>query len=591
VKVLFFSPHAEIWRISFPEALIAEALAQGGDQVVYAGCGGQFERFCVPMSSHGMTPATDAVQRHAICQRCRGRAFVIQKKFGLTGPLLTDLIDEPLRQQAERMLSSDDRQALIDLELDGIQIGKIASYQMMIRTKRLDLDFCDKEWGDYLAELRNTIFAWQAGKLLLDTERPDRVVVYNALYSVHRIVCKLAERRGIPQFFLHAGGNLSNGQETLWIGRGDTFSFFPHLIEQWPRFAKLACTDNELGSITDHYLELLQGNSPFVYSRPKSIQRVDVRQTFGVKSHQRLLVATLGSYDEEIAAEMVGARVHSRQPLFRTQVDWINALVSYAKRRPEIFLVVRVHPREFPNKREGILSQHAKLMQQVFSGFPDNVAVNWPNDGIAMYDLADQTDVFLNSWSSVGKEMALLGIPVVLYAPELAFYPPDLGYAATTEETYFAAIEQALVEGWSFERIRRAYRWYVFEFVRATLFIGDSYPKKTGIKRGFWQRVVEQMDHRVLPEFEQKWDCIRKHETLGSAQRIRALIHSGAASIVDLMEGGSSSSQAVEGETASLRRQLKRLANALYPMAGLRSQSRLYRALCGLNQSGALVAR
>jgi hypothetical protein len=115
------------------------------------------------------------------------------------------------------------------------------------------------------------------------------------------------------------------------------------------------------------------------------------------------------------------------------------------------------------------------------------------------------------------------------------------------------------------------------------LFIGDSYPKKAGIKRSFWQRFVEQMDHRVLSEFEQKWDCIRKHEALGSAQRIRALIHSGAASIVDLMEGGSSSPQAVEAETSSLRRQLKRLANALYPMAGFRSQSRLYRALCGLN--------
>ena len=579
MKILFFSPHAETWGHAFPEALVAEALAQGGHQIVYVGCGGAFERYCVPMSSHGMTPTTAAELRHQVCQRCGQRDALIRRRFGLRGPTLTELIDDNLRREADEMVSGHDRKELIALECDGIQIGRIALYQLMLRKKRLDTDLSDDDWSDYLVELRNTISAWQAGKVLLDREKPDRLIVYNALYSVHRVVCKLAESRGIPHFFLHAGGNLSNRLETLWIGRGDTFSFFPHIIAQWPRFAELACNAEDLATVTDHYLELLRGRSAFVYSRPKSARYFDVRKFFGVKPEQKLLVATLGSYDEEKAAEAVGARVRSAPPLFETQIDWVKALVAYATRRPDIFLVVRVHPREFPNKREGVLSRHALQMKEVFSGFPANVVVNWPDDEIAMYDLADQTDVFLNSWSSVGQEMALLGVPVVLYAPELAFYPSDLGYVGTTKPAYFAAIEQALADGWSFERVRCAYRWYAFAFIHATAFIGDSFPKRAGGRRTLQQRVVEQIDRRFLPEFEPRWDAMRRRPALGAAQKIRDLVEKNAASFVELMDGGSSGRQAIEEETAVIGGEVERIATALYPTLESRTQSRLYRLL------------
>lgn len=484
---------------------------------------------------------------------------------------------------------SGERSSLIELNRDGIPIGRIAFYQLMLRKKRLDTELSEDQWDDYLVELRNTIFAWQAGKILLDRDKPDRLIVYNALYSVNRVVCKLAEQRGIPQYFLHAGGNLSNRLQTLWIGRGDTYTLFPHLVAQWRRFAGVPCSADDLSLVTSHYLELLRGTSPFVYSRPISSQYFDVRKYFGVQPHQKVAVATLGSYDEERAAEVVGARVHTAPPLFKTQIDWVKALASYAERRPDLFLVIRVHPREFPNKRENASSHHGQLMKEAFSGFPANVAVNWPEDEISMYDLADQTDVFLNSWSSVGQEMALLGIPVVLYAPDVAFYPADLGYVGTSIESYFAAIECALTDGWSFERVRRAYRWYVYFFIRATVFIGDSYPKDTGKSRGFRQRVVEQIDRRLLPGFEQKWNCFQRRPALGAARQIRELIETGASSLIERIEPGDNDRQAIEVEERALRREVRRVAEALYPSSGARKQSRLYRTLSGLAECAAVA--
>jgi UDP:flavonoid glycosyltransferase YjiC (YdhE family) len=57
MKILFFSPHTAIWVHAFPEALVAEALQQGGHEIVYVTCGRQLQRYCVAMSAHQVPPA------------------------------------------------------------------------------------------------------------------------------------------------------------------------------------------------------------------------------------------------------------------------------------------------------------------------------------------------------------------------------------------------------------------------------------------------------------------------------------------------------------------------------------------------------
>jgi hypothetical protein len=580
MKILVFAPHSEIWVHAFPEALLAESLQNGGNAIVYVGCGGQFHRFCVPMSSHGLTPQSNEIDRRRICDRCRRNESLIRSQFGFRGANVADLVSSS-DGAVDRLIRSADRDALLDFEQDGIMIGKIALYQLMLRTKRIDLEFSDQQWDDYKVEFRNTYYSWEAGQKVLEAENPDRVLVYNSLYSVNRVVCKLAERRGIPYYFAHAGGNIANRLQTLWVGRGDPFSFMPHLVKQWPRFSNLPCGDRDLALITEHYLELLRARSAFVYSRPKSSTYFDVRERFRVAPWQKLLVATLGSYDEEKAAEFVGARVFEKKPLFETQVEWIDSVVQYVADRPDYFLLVRVHPREFPNKRDGALSQHARELAQRLADLPPNVAVNWPDDGISMYDLADQTDVFLNSWSSVGKEMALLGIPVVIYAPEITFYPKELGYSGETKAEYFAAIDQALADGWSFERVRLAYRWYVFEFIRAVIELGEDYPKNEGARLSFRERLLARLDRTYGLNLEKLWDCFFRSSNLAQSGTIAALLEKQALSVVDLLQPQVAGEATLADETISLKREVGRIADALFPDQETRVRSRLYHALSG----------
>jgi hypothetical protein len=586
MKILFFAPHSAVWAHAFPEALIAEALQQHGHEIAYVGCGGTFQRYCVPMSAYGLTPQAPAAARALVCDRCRRYDSLIRAEFKFRGTVLTDLLNEEIEQEVEGIITSVSRQSMLDFERDSIPLGRVALYQFMLRKKRMNLDFGDAEWREYLNELRNALYAWRAGKALLDTYRPDRVVVYNSLYSVNRTVCKLAENRGIPTYFMHAGGNLSNRLQTLMLGRGDMVSHMQHILSEWPRFADVPCSPRLLSLVTDHHLELMRGRSFFVYSSARRRERFNARKRFGVRREQKLLVATLSSYDEEAAAEIVGARQYRSQPIFPTQIDWLKALFAFIGLRSDLFLIVRVHPREFPNRREGELSQHAQLLQAALSSPPSNAAVNWPSDNISVYDLADDADVFLNAWSSVGKEMSLLGLPVVIYSDEIPFYPIDLNYLGTSRDSYFSQIECALQDGWDVERSRKAYRWTAFEFSRATAFIGDSYPELEHPTRSLATKVVERVLRHVDFDFKQRRDCRQRSAQLGAAREVVSLIESAGKSLVEPQDPRAIEQATLTEETAALRRELSRVAEALFPNEVVRRSSRLYRQLMDFSRQG-----
>lgn len=580
MKVLFFAPHSAIWIHAFPEAIVADALRSEGHEIVYVSCGRAFDGFCVPMNAAGLSVESPSVQRSKICNGCDRNDNMLRRRFEFSGSRLGEVLSEQDIQEIENTLVSFKKEFVSTLLIEGVPVGRIALYQLLLRAKKFDLDFSEQGWREYRVELRNTLYAFKAASRLIDECKPDRMVVYNGLYSVNRVACLLAESRGIPAYFLHAGGNLARRLQTLIIARGNTFSYMPRLLEGWTRFSSVPTKPSSLAAVTDHFLEQLRGRSIFVYSKKKSDRFFDARAFFGAKSGQKLLVATMSSNDEDMAGVMVGAQSPRDGILFPTQIDWIRDLTEFVRNRSDLFLAIRVHPREFPNRREEKKSQHAHVLEEVLSDLPSNAVVNWPNDGVSLYDLADQTDVFLNAWSSVGKDMPLLGIPVVIYSADLTWYPADLNYVGETIEAYYAAIDQALKDGWSFEIARRAYRWAAFEFETSTVPIGDSYPVVENPDRSLLERAVGRVRRKIDPDHSKRED-MRRHNKLGAAREISALLKSADATIVDRMRPRLYEQEVFDCETKALWSELGRLAIALFPEPASRSKSRLYNALCG----------
>jgi hypothetical protein len=370
-----------------------------------------------------------------------------------------------------------------------------------------------------------------------------------------------AAQRGIPFYFVHGGLSLVDRLQHVVVGRDTTLDFWTRIIAAWPRYRDLPCNELELAHVTDHFLQLFRGTSVFAYSAPKSADSVDVRGRFGVRADQKLLVATMSSYDEYVAAAAVGGVPDPATLLFPTQLAWIHALAEWFQTRPELFLLLRVHPREFPNKREGRKSEHARQLEEALVGLPANVKVNWPADQLSIYDVAEQADVVLNAWSSAGKEMTLLGLPVVTYCPTVIQYPTDLNYVGTTLETYFAAIEQALADGWSFERVRIAYRWCVLEFLRGLVDLQDGFSFSEDAPR----TPIERVRNLLLssPVIRQNYDLRRRPEHLAERARLAELVADAKDTLLEVAPPARRTVSDAE-ETELLRAEVRRLIAALY---------------------------
>ena len=564
MKVLFFSPHSALWVHAFPEALIAEALQDVGHEVSYITCGGLFAAGCVAMSAHGLESDAPEKAKQRVCRTCAKCSSMLRSEFKFAGDDIGNISTPGDKTLVQEHLARITRDNYMEFAIDGVPIGRLALYEFLINHKKSALGFDDEpEWNRYRAAVENALHTFYPGRRMLDGTRPDAIVVYNALYSINRVVCALADQRGIPSYSLHAGGNLAHRLQTMIITKGNNFDLMHRAKMLWPDFRNRPLDAKSAERTTDHFLELLRGSSVFAYSAPLAATATGLRERFGIHKKQRVLCMTLSSPDERFAAETTGACSPSQNLLFPTQADWVDKLIQHARTRPDLFLVVRVHPREFPNKREGVKSAHAHRLEATLRDLPANVAVNWPADNISLYNLAQITDVFLNAWSSTGKEMAMLGLPVVVYSRELPFYPSDLNYLGETHGEYFSQIDKALVDGWRVENIRQTFRWGQLEFSHMLLDISDGYPKVAHQPRNLIQRIKGKIARTLNPFGVHLKDCRKRPKGLRAQRNIAEIFEGNLASALDLKWFENAS--AGEKENDVLRVEFARILDALRP--------------------------
>ncbi len=562
MKILFFAPHSAIWVHAFPEALVAEALAKAGHEILYVGCGGQFKAHCVAMSSRGVALDSSREAKERICESCKACEGMIRREFGFKGYTLASVLDAADIADVELHMSKVTPANFLDMVIDGVEVGRAALGTFLLSYKKSNLDFDAESWRIFTVELRNTLYSFFGARKILRTERPDRVVLYSSGYSVNLVFCRVAETMGIVQYYMNAGSNISDRLQKVVLARGHSLQ--KRLLGYWPEFRQLPCPPPVMHYVTNHFLEVLRGRSAFVYSSGRSRDVPDIRQRFGIRSDQKILLATLSSLDELLAAEATGLFPSDYKTPFPDQVSWLGTLFPWVASRPDLFLLVRVHPREFPNKRDAVKSEHARQLEGVLRDLPANVGVNWPTDSLSLYDIAEETAVCLNAWSTVGKEMSLLGIPTVIYSPDLVFYPPDLNFVGTTPQAYLQAVEEAVEAGWDSERIRLTFRWLALEDYYSRIDISDGFKRTESGPGSVVERVHGRIRRGLNPYWRESRDCRTRPKSLALAATMARIVAEGKDSVLDVRTSSAFEKATAEMEDAALRVEIGRLVNAMY---------------------------
>lgn len=462
MKALFYSLNAAIWMHSLPEnRLVCEAV-RSGFEVTYVSCGASFHEHCTTMSAHGLEIGSD--QMAEVCRQCKANAAMLVAANGAKHIELRDHLTAEDRLTVAALLSTVSKDNYLSFSYLGVAVGRAAAYELVLKYKKMSDGLSAEEWRYCQIYLENCLISLIGFSRIYAIEKPDAVLFYSPQYGANGVSAQFAELQGARVYFVEGSSSNSERYSALRIWDWSRHGLVNPALNYW-NTAQKSLTSSDISRVSGHFSELLKGESFAVYSAPVT-GNVDIRQHFKVPPRSKILLMTLSSYDEAYAAVVINrfpaSKMHSS--VFKDQFEWVKYTVNLLADRPDVFLIIRVHPRDFPNKREQIRSEQSRAWERIFANLPGNVAINWPHERLSLYDLFGAIDVLTTGWSATGVEALALGVPVVTYDQNLPSYPSGIHRTGRTRDEYHRNIDDALNEGRQFKYVRNAYRWLGLSF-------------------------------------------------------------------------------------------------------------------------------
>ncbi len=480
MKIVFFSPNAFIGVHAIPEALVARALGKSGHDVTYVNCNRAYRDNCVSMSAAGLNFYSSQCEKDKVCDECILRRDSIINKFKLNSIIINEYMNDNDMKIISPLIECVNRFNWHEFSYEGIPVGKYAAYEFLLNFKISKITFTDQEFVAYKSSLINTLRTLFAAKRIFDKFSPDKIAVYNSFYSLNNMFCSLAKKRDLDYYTLHSGSHLKDRVSMLTIFRGNLAASLITRSSAWPVYRDYPLNKQKIKKVHSHLCELFEGRSPWVYSiKAKKMPSYHIRQILGIPDNRKVILATLSSIDESFAGFFADAIAPYQNPIFETQDEWIEYLIKFAKSNKEVILVIRPHPREYPNKREGVLSQRARELEAKLSQLPDNVRVNYPSQNIALHDLLKLISLGLTMTSTTGIDFMLHGIPVInCDSGRILAYPNELHIVAESAEDYSHKIKLALRGDIEKPNIVLIYKWFSFLFEVVQIDISDVFKIK-----------------------------------------------------------------------------------------------------------------
>jgi hypothetical protein len=473
MQVLFFSPFAAIWKHARPELSVANDLEKLGHSVHFLRCNYLFQDFCISMSAFGLTTESSTEKKLQVCKRCIRTSNFSSNYLGFPTKYLNDFgLILPSDTQLANQATSENWESI---HFEGVPVGAYAAYEFLLNHKITDARIPENLFEEYRLALIYTIYTARVARVFLQESNYDRVVVYNRFYSLNRAFCHVAEGLGIPTFTLQASGPSKDVYSRYNLEREDLALLKSAESNEWARTSSLTLSERSIEFGFSHLEGLLDAKSFWVYSnKSKGLSELEFRGKIGALPSQKIVLLAASSNDELNALIRTGVKevqeIENQPKVFSTQLEWIAWVINQIRNKPNLYLVIRLHPREFANRREGVNSEYGEEMVKSINAIkPSNCHLNLPSDSLSIYNFIPFTDLLLTGYSSVALDFRSFGITVLSHETQaLSGYPSELVIRASSQEDYLSKFQFLTEEEKVMLNGKVVFRWYNFRFNQAS---------------------------------------------------------------------------------------------------------------------------
>ena len=285
----------------------------------------------------------------------------------------------------------------LQVDVDEISLWD-AQYTMMRET--IDLKEPEDAALYRLRQNRNS-FACGAALHWLKKHKPDAVLLPNGLILEFGILFRVARFLGIPAVTYE----FNDQREQIWLAQNSSImqQETDYLVEAR---RGLPVTEAMYARVAD--LENARRGAR-VWGKSKRLWQYVSAQ--GADATRRML----GLDDRPVvmlAANVLGDSLTLGRDLFASSMtEWITRTVQYFAGRPDLQLVLRVHPGETLVPRAQSMEQ---VVHEALPSVPQHIHVIRAADKVNTYDLIEIADLGLAYTTTVGLETAMNGRPVIV---------------------------------------------------------------------------------------------------------------------------------------------------------------------------------
>ena len=488
--VLFLSPEAGLEPFHASQVLLAKTLDEAGHAAIVLSCDGLMPMCTVKFATRTEPSSSWGDADNPVCAACRAARHRTANDYELLEISLESLVGADDRTSIDNVIRRYD-QSPWTVDYDDIEFGTIGLAEVLRdRRKHAASELDESDIWLLVALLRSSLAVYFALQKLSQRFKLSQIAYFGE-YAYWQPAQIMAARNGLGLLALAHGYHRDIDRRQISIRPRHAMAHYFEQIDDWQDYAGYPIAPKVVSEIAEGALYRLthQGGAS-LYSPTWSGDSRRVFDELGLVQGRRTIVAYPSSYDEYVCIagqfQALGLTYPDRPQPFADQEAWLRELVQWASGRPDLQLVLRLHPRMGVGHRHSTISSDYRKLKEMLATVPSNVVVVWPESKISSYSLAEFADAALISWSSMGLELARFGVPVVAAFQRIGPVPlSDFINFQVDKDRYFETVAAAVDEKATIEKISGAFRWTHFLHWGSLIDVSDVIPSHdfSGIPR------------------------------------------------------------------------------------------------------------
>jgi hypothetical protein len=434
------------------DSVLALALTMRGARVHFLLCD-KFLRACEQCLVKDFPDQSEFVvsgPSKRLCDSCFGAGHRTYEQLGLPIHRYSHYVTDDVLGQAEDLSSRLTLEEIAGYSLDGMAVGEHAIAGALRYFSRGALD--DEQHAEPTVRryFHASLASAQAVRRLFETHDFQCASFHHGIYVPQGLVGEAARSRGVRV----ANWQVAYRKRCFIFSHEETYH---HTLLREPSDTWMTIPwSEELESRTMDYLKSRwQGTRDWIWFHEKPEENIpEIFQQLGIDpSRPRIGMLTNVIWD---------AQLHYRTNAFRSMLDWVFQTVDYFAKRPDLQLIIRVHPAEI---RGAIPSRQlvTEELKKAFPKLPPNVFLIEPQSQVSTYAVMEVCNAGIIYGTKTGVELTSMGIPVIV-AGEAWIRNKGLTLDATSPEQYFELLNRLpFKDPLDADTVRRA-RMYAFHF-------------------------------------------------------------------------------------------------------------------------------